>query len=78
MMYCSFGNAYRITKNESYKEIIIQSAAALASRYRPSAKVIQSWNTNQYFKGPVIIDNMMNLELLYWTSLNGEIKSIRT
>lgn len=71
MMYCSFGNAYRITKNESYKNIIIQSAAALASRYRPSAKVIQSWNTNQYFKGPVIIDNMMNLELLYWTSLNG-------
>ncbi|MGE9314513.1 glycoside hydrolase family 88 protein [Niabella sp. CJ426] len=71
MMYCSFGNAYRITRNESYKDIIIQSAAALASRYRPSAKVIQSWNTNQYFKGPVIIDNMMNLELLYWTSLNG-------
>ncbi len=71
MMYCSFGNAYRITKNGSYKNIIIQSAAALASRYRPRAKVIQSWNTNQYFKGPVIIDNMMNLELLYWTSLNG-------
>ncbi|MGN7786294.1 glycoside hydrolase family 88 protein [Niabella sp. 22666] len=71
MMYCSFGNAYRITRNESYKDIIIQSAAALASRYRPLAKVIQSWNTNQYFKGPVIIDNMMNLELLYWTSLNG-------
>ncbi|HTG55137.1 MAG TPA: glycoside hydrolase family 88 protein, partial [Niabella sp.] len=71
MMYCSFGNAYRITKNDSYKDIIIQSAAALASRYRPLAKVIQSWNTNQYFKGPVIIDNMMNLELLYWTSLNG-------
>lgn len=71
MMYCSFGNAYRITKNESYKHIIVQSASALASRYRPNAKVIQSWNTNQYFKGPVIIDNMMNLELLYWTSLNG-------
>ncbi len=71
MMYCSFGNAYRIVKDESYKEIIIQSAAALASRYRPPAKVIQSWNTNQYFKGPVIIDNMMNLELLYWVSLNG-------
>ncbi|MCH5718922.1 glycoside hydrolase family 88 protein [Niabella hibiscisoli] len=77
MMYCSFGNAYRITKNESYKEIIIQSAAALASRYRPSAKVIQSWNTNQYFKGPVIIDNMMNLELLYWTSLNGGDKKYK-
>lgn len=71
MMYCSFGNAYRITKNEAYKDIIVQSAASLASRYRPSAKVIQSWNTNQYFKCPVIIDNMMNLELLYWAGLNG-------
>lgn len=71
MMYCSFGNAYRITKNKSYKDIIFQSAAALASRYRPPAKVIQSWNSNEYFKGPVIIDNMMNLELLYWTSING-------
>src|SRR5690606_14259997 len=34
-------------------------------------KVIQSWNSNQYFKCPVIIDNMMNLELLYWVSNDG-------
>lgn len=71
MMYCSFGNAYRLTQNEAYKDIIFQSAAALATRYRPDAKIIQSWNSNQYFKCPVIIDNMMNLELLYWVTNNG-------
>ncbi|HMR83573.1 MAG TPA: glucuronyl hydrolase, partial [Niabella sp.] len=77
MMYCSFGNAYRITKEASYRDIIHQSAASLATRYRPDAKVIQSWNSNQYFKGPVIIDNMMNLELLYWSANNGGEKRFK-
>ncbi|MEO6136023.1 MAG: glycoside hydrolase family 88 protein [Ginsengibacter sp.] len=71
MMYCSFGNAYRITKNEEYKKIIFQSAQSLSTRYRPSIKAIQSWNGNKYFKCPVIIDNMMNLELLSWVSDQG-------
>ena len=71
MMYCSFGNAYRLTKNEKYKDIIFRSAKALATRYRPSLKVIQSWDSNATFKCPVIIDNMMNLELLYWVSDQG-------
>ncbi len=77
MMYCSFGNAYRITKEQSYRDIIHQSAASLATRYRPDAKIIQSWNSNQYFKGPVIIDNMMNLELLYWSANNGGEKRFK-
>lgn len=71
MMYCSFGNAYRLTKNEKYKDIIFRSAESLVSRYRPSIKVIQSWNSNGTFKCPVIIDNMMNLEMLHWVSDNG-------
>ncbi|ASW73599.1 glucuronyl hydrolase [Chryseobacterium piperi] len=71
MMFCSFGNAYRITGNEKYKNIIFQSAASLSSRYKPGAQVIQSWNSSKKFNGPVIIDNMMNLELLNWVSQNG-------
>lgn len=70
MMYCSFGNAYRITKEDKYKPIINNSAEALSTRFRPSIKAIQSWNKNAYFNSPVIIDNMMNLELLYWVSDN--------
>lgn len=71
MMYCSFGNAYRITKNPVYKPTIDTAAASLATRYRPNAKVIQSWNSNKQWKGPVIVDNLMNLELLAWVSDHG-------
>lgn len=81
MMYCSFGNAYRLTKNEEYKKVILESAKSLATRYRPDAKVIQSWEVTdgglrkKGFEGPVIIDNMMNLEMLEWASQNSSDKS---
>lgn len=74
MMFCSFGNAYRITGNETYKDIIFRSAESLTTRYNPKVQSIQSWNANKYWKFPVIIDNMMNLELLYWSSRNGADK----
>src|SRR5207245_5939074 len=71
MMYCSFGNGYRIVGNPEYKKTIDTSAASLTTRYRPSIKAIQSWDSSKNFKCPVIIDNMMNLELLCWASDNG-------
>jgi hypothetical protein len=81
MMFCSFGNAYRLTKNEYYKKVILQSAKSLATRYRPNAKIIQSWEITdgglrqKGFVGPVIIDNMMNIEMLEWASQNSADKS---
>ncbi|HTF29166.1 MAG TPA: hypothetical protein VK625_10000 [Flavitalea sp.] len=71
MMYCSFGTAYAITKDPAYKDVIFAAAGSLATRYRPSIKSIQSWNSSKTFKCPVIIDNMMNLELLEWVTQNG-------
>jgi len=71
MMYCSFGNAFRLTGNPEYKTIIDRSAQSLATRYRPQIKSIQSWNKSKYWDCPVIIDNMMNLEMLYWASDHG-------
>lgn len=71
MMFCSFGTAYNLTKNPAYKDVIITSASSLSTRYRPSIKAIQSWDSSSNFKCPVIIDNMMNLELLEWVSKNG-------
>jgi rhamnogalacturonyl hydrolase YesR len=71
MMYCSFGNAYRLFKKPGDKATIDTAAASLTTRYRPQIKSIQSWNKNQNFNCPVIIDNMMNLELLLWVSQNG-------
>lgn len=77
MMYCSFGNAYRITGDTNYKDVVFKSAASLATRYRPSIKAIQSWDANGRLKCPVIIDNMMNLELLHWVSDHGGDKRFK-
>jgi unsaturated chondroitin disaccharide hydrolase len=71
MIHCPFGNAYEITKKPAYKEVIMTAAETLTKRYRPSIQAIQSWDSNANFKCPVIIDNMMNLELLEWAAKNG-------
>jgi unsaturated chondroitin disaccharide hydrolase len=71
MMFCSFGTAYRITDNQQYKPSIDTAALSLATRYRPNIQSIQSWDRNDKLKCPVIIDNMMNLELLMWVAQHG-------
>jgi hypothetical protein len=71
MMYCSFGTAYKYTNNPAYKDVLAIAAKSLSTRYRPQIKSIQSWNSRDILKCPVIIDNMMNLELLHWVSDHG-------
>lgn len=66
-VYCSFGNGYRLTGDTRYKDIMIESAYTLVTRYRSHLGVIRSWDHSQdKWQYPVIIDNMMNLELLFW------------
>lgn len=66
-MFCSYGNGYRFTKNAEYKAILINSAYTLTSRYNPNVGCIKSWDWGaDRWDFPVIIDNMMNLELLFW------------
>ena len=68
-MYCSYGSGLRLAGNDSYKAILMQSAKTLASRFNPVTGCIRSWNHHKDKWGfPVIIDNMMNLELLFWAS----------
>ncbi len=68
MIFCSFGNAYRITGNQTYKSVIAEAAETLIKRYRSTTRTIQSWGRMKDSISPVIIDNMMNLELLNWVS----------
>lgn len=68
MVFCSYGNAYRITKNEDYKKIVIQASESLISRFNPKIGCIKSWDWSKEWQFPVIIDNMMNLEMLFWAS----------
>jgi len=74
MINCSYGNGYRLTHNEEYKKVLIQAAKSLSTRFNPKTGVIRSWDHNaDKWKNPVIIDNMMNLELLFRASrLTGD------
>jgi len=68
-MYCSYGNALRLSGDEDYIPVLVQSAKTLISRYYEGVGSIRSWNFNEeVWQCPVIIDNMMNLELLFWAS----------
>lgn len=60
----SFGNAYRLTGDESYVSVMKVAAAKLAGRFSPVTGTIKSWEHRPEWRYPVIIDNMMNLELL--------------
>lgn len=74
MMFCSFGNAERIAPKPEYKEILVTSAKSLSARFHPAVGCIKSWDRVKSLDGktelryPVIIDNMMNLELLFYAS----------
>lgn len=77
MIYCSFGQGYRLTGNEEYKKVIFNASEALSTRYKPEIKSIQSWNKNAYFNAPAIIDNLMNLEMMVWATQNGGDKKYK-
>ncbi len=79
VMNCSYGNAYRLTGDTAFKSILIQSAKSLLTRFNAKVGAIKSWDTFSSWDGkhtyefPVIIDNMMNLELLFLASkLSGD------
>ena len=79
MIGCSYLNGYRMADKKEYKDVIIEAAKSLSTRFRPNAGVIQSWDADKGWQGtrgwkcPVIIDNMMNLELLFEaTALSGD------
>ena len=66
---CSYGNGFRLTGNEDYKKVLYQGAQSLATRFSSVTGVIRSWDfLRRGWKYPVIIDNMMNLELLFWAT----------
>ena len=79
MIGCSYLNGYRFADKKEYKDVIVEAAKSLSTRFRPGAGVIQSWDADKGWQGtrgwkcPVIIDNMMNLELLFEaTAFSGD------
>ncbi len=69
MIFCSFGNAYRLTGDSVYREVIHTASNSLITRFNPAIGCIRSWDYAPWsakWQYPVIIDNMMNLEMLMW------------
>lgn len=65
-VYCSFGSGYKLTHEQQYRDIIVQGARTLITRFKPVTGVIRSWDHHKdVWAYPVIIDNLMNLELLF-------------
>ena len=80
----SFGRAYAATHAPHDSAVLIQGATQLARRFNPAVGAIKSWDTEKQtdrrgaWRFPVIIDNMMNLELLFWASKHGGDPSLGT
>lgn len=78
MLYCSYGNGLRLTGNEAYKSVLLNAAQSLSTRFNPTVGAIKSWDPGVGpYTFPVIIDNMMNLELMMWAAREGPAERYR-
>ena len=79
-VFNSYGNGYRLTQNKSYKDVILKTADTLATLFNPKVGTILSWPREvpnmEWPQHNTIMDNMINLELLFWASKNGGDKSL--
>jgi unsaturated chondroitin disaccharide hydrolase len=75
-IFCSYGKGLEVAPNKQYENVIIKSAQTLITRFNKKVGSIRSWDTNkEKWSFPVIIDNMMNLELLFEASkVSGDAK----
>jgi unsaturated chondroitin disaccharide hydrolase len=79
LVFCSYGNAYRLTKNPVYKKIILDTADSLATLFNPKVGTILSWPREvkaRNWPHNTIMDNMINLEMLFWAAKNGGDKRL--
>ncbi len=75
MLYCSFGQGYRLTGNKHYLDVISQGTQSLLTRWNDKIGLIKSWESGPRWQYPVIIDNMMNLEMLcFMTRQTGDMR----
>jgi len=77
MIFNSFGHGYLVTGDRHYRDVVMEASRSLATRYNPTVGAIKSWETGnandarRTWKFPVIVDNLMNLELLFWAGAHG-------
>ncbi|MEP6748123.1 MAG: glycoside hydrolase family 88 protein [Bacteroidota bacterium] len=75
-IYCSIGNGYRLTGDLNYKKVLLKAADTLSKLFNPKVGTILSWprkvpGVDWPLRHNTIMDNMINLELLFWAAKNG-------
>ena len=77
MIFDSFGHGYLLTGNAHYRDVVMTASRSLATRFNPAVGAIKSWDLERAkdqrrdWKYPVIVDNLMNLEMLFWAGAHG-------
>jgi hypothetical protein len=71
LIMSSYENGYRATGVDAYRQVVLTAARSLASRFSPVVGCTRSWDSSSSSNFTVIVDNMMNLELLFWAAAHG-------
>lgn len=80
IIFNSYGKGYELTRNPQYKTVVLRAADSLATLFNPKVGTILSWPgqvKKMNWPHNTIIDNMMNLELLFWASKHGGSSRLR-
>ena len=74
LVFCSYGNGWRLTQRDDYKQVILDVADSLATLFNPRVGTILSWprEVARFGGHNTIMDNMINLEMLYWAARHGD------
>jgi unsaturated chondroitin disaccharide hydrolase len=78
MVFNSFGHGFLLTGDTGYRHVVIDASRSLATRYNARVGAIKSWDTEKVsdarrtWRYPVIVDNLMNLELLFESAKWGD------
>lgn len=75
-LMCSYGNCLRLTEDQTCVPVLIDGANSLASRFDPEVGCTRSWSFGKW-SFPVIVDNMMNMELLLKAAELGGSDSLK-
>jgi unsaturated chondroitin disaccharide hydrolase len=80
-VFTSIGNGYRLTHDTVYRTVLLRAADTLAKLYNPKVGTILSWprevpGVDWPLRHNTIMDNMINLELLFWAAKNGGNKHL--
>ncbi|THU39683.1 glucuronyl hydrolase [Niastella caeni] len=75
-VFTSIGNGYRLTNDPVYRSILLRAADTLSKLYSPKVGTILSWprevpGVDWPLRHNTIMDNMINLELLFWAAKTG-------